>query len=483
MWPGPLCTDATDTAASVAETHSAVIVFLGDRAYKAKKPVDLGFLDFTTVAARRHACERELHLNRRLAPDVYLGLADVVADGDGPCDTVLVMRRLPAERRLSACLARGEDVSDALRRIARQVAVLHGLTPSGPSLEHVARRDAVRSNWEDGFALIAGLPEGIVDPEPEARIEALARRFLDGREHLFDRRIATGHVRDGHGDLLCEDVFLLEDGPRVLDCLDFDDELRWGDVLLDVGFLAMDLERLGHPDAAADLLRHYREFSGDAWSTNLLHHYVAYRAHVRAKVTALRVAQSGDGREEVARLQALCLRHLELARVRLVVVGGLPGTGKSTVAAGLGAALDAVVLRSDEVRHDLSPPTGGRYTPDAVDRTYRRMLDQAAELLAAGESVVLDATWAAAEHRELARQVATEHLADLTELRCEAPTDVCLARIERRAAAGDDPSEATADVARSMAARFEAWPESTRLDTAPPVDDVARAAADAVLGD
>lgn len=459
-------TDSAPTAGpdgvSCVETHSAAVFFFGDRAYKVKKPLDLGFLDFSTVEARALACRREVELNRRLAPDVYLGVSEVRGPDGEVCEHLVTMRRMPAERRLARCLERGEDVSDALRVIARELAALHAAgEPS--ELVRVGARDVVREHWTDGFAQLAPFVTDPVDAVLEHEIESLALRYLAGRGPLFAARIGAGLVCDGHGDLQAEDIFLLDDGPRILDCLEFDDELRWGDVLADVGFLAMDLERLGHPAAASRLLAAYREFSGTTWPASLEHHYVAYRAHVRAKVTMLRDAQRGARSAEFERLQRQCLEHLRAGRVRLVLVGGLPGTGKSTAAAGLGDEVGAVVLRTDEVRRDL--PARDRYSPAGIDATYEELLRRAERLLASGEQVVLDATWSDGAHRDLARRVAAAASAEVVEVVCTAPEEVCRARIEHRAHVGIDPSEATPEIAAAMAARFDPWPEARDLDT------------------
>ncbi len=478
-----MCEGSGPISPEFAETHSALLVFIGDRVFKIKKPVDFGFLDFSTPESRSRACRRELELNRRLAPDVYFGTADVAGEDGVVCDTMLVMRRLPTERRLRELLAGGQDVTGALHAVARQVVMLHERSVPDPTMELVGRRDVVRQRWIDGFAQMEALPVGLIEPSVQERIERLAIEFLEGREPLFELRRAQGHIRDGHGDLMAEDIFVLDDGPRIIDCLDFNDELRWGDVLLDVAFLAMDLERLGHPAAAAVFLDHYRELSADSWSLSLLHHYIAYRAHVRAKVSALRAAQDRSTADDtVERLQALCLKHLEAGRVRLIVVGGAPGTGKSTVAADIGQRLGAVVLRTDEIRSDDSSvavdgTTGvDRYSDTNVDLTYERMIERANVLLRRGESVVLDATWASERHRRLARSVATSAVTPLVELRCVAPDAECDRRIVARLAAGVDPSEATVAVARAMRGRFEAWPTSVSIDTGRSIAEAVKSA-------
>jgi aminoglycoside phosphotransferase family enzyme/predicted kinase len=469
---------------AIVETHTAVVVFVGDRAYKFKKPVDLGFVDFSTVAARAAACRREVELNRRLAPDVYLGVADVVGPDGEVCDHLIVMRRMPVERRLSTCIERGDDVAPALRTVARDLAAMHESSAPDHAWSFVASVDRVRANWDDNFAAMQPFAGRVFAPEMLARVERLVHRYLDGRGALFERRIADGHVRDGHGDLQADDIFLLDDGPRVLDCLEFSDELRRGDVLNDVAFLAMDLERLGHAELAARFLDWHREFTADTWPASIADHYIAYRAHVRAKVTAIRFEQGDDGAKTTAALLLeLAATHLERARVRLVLVGGLPGTGKSALSDALAARLPFTVLRTDEVRGGArsEEPAAfgeGRYRADAIASTYEQLLGRARALLELGESVVLDASWSIAVLRSQARELARATTSDLVELRCDAAATVARARMNARRDRGVDASEATPAIAEEMAARFAA----ATIDTSAPLDDCADRAIDLVRG-
>ncbi len=476
----------TALPAAVAETHTAVLFFVDDRVYKLKKAVDLGFLDHRTREARLAACRQEVELNRRVAPDVYLGVLDVT-DADGVvADHLVAMRRMPDDRRLARCVARGEDLERPLRAIAHAIAALHELAPPDPVHDQLASPEAVRGRWVASFDQLHDLPVPDADLARRLqRIEELALRYLDGRTPLLEQRIADGRIRDGHGDLQAEDIFVLDDGPRILDCIEFGEEYRWGDVLSDVAFLAMDLERLGRPDLGERFLALHRELSADRWPTSLAHHLVAYRAHVRVKVGLLRAAQHDEPvPAEVATLVDVALRHLEAGRVRLVLVGGLPGTGKSTLAAGLGDHLGAVVLRTDEVRVrmavDQREPSGDRYRPEAVAAVYREMLDEARHLLTLGEQVVLDATWADEHERGLARDVAAQTSSDLVELVCTLPRDQADDRIRQRAVAGLDLSEATPAVAAAMAARFAAWPEAIAISTLAPARTTLAAAVEAL---
>ena len=401
-------------------------------------------------------------------------MLDVVEDG-AVRDHLVVMRRMPDELCLATLVSRGAAVDAHLRAIARAVAAFHARAATSDEIATAATADAVRANWVANIAGAERFTGGLLDADLERRIERRALRYLDGRAPLFERRIAEGRVRDGHGDLLAADIFCLPDGPRILDCIEFDDRLRHGDVLADVAFLAMDLERLGRPDLARRFLTHYREFSAETHPASLAHHYIAYRAHVRAKVACLRHEQ-GDAAAaaEASRLLRIAFTHAERARVTLTLVGGLPGTGKSTLGARLSEALGSVHLRSDVVRRELRglPATGspagfaeGMYAPAVTARTYRELLRRAERLLRLGESVVLDATWTDPRWRARAARIATSTSSDLVQLECRAPLEVAEGRIEARRTKARDVSEATADVARTMASRCRRWPSAVAVDT------------------
>ena len=470
------------SGAAAVETHGSYVFFTADRAFKLLKPVRTPFFDYSTPALRRAACEREVRLNRRMAPDVYLGVSPVLEDGV-ETDCLVVMRRLPDSRRLST-LVGTPGFLDRVRQVARAVSVFHASLPPDPEAARTSTRDAVADLWtrqnlddlDQHHADLLGAGE-------LATVRRLATRFLAGREALFASRIAAGRAVDGHGDLLADDIFCMDDGPRILDCLAFSDDLRRGDVAADLAFLAMDLERLAGPAAMAALVDTYVEDTDDHLPAPLLHHWIAYRALVRAKVRAIRAAQgtSDDCRRAAADAVAFrdqCLDHLRAATVRLTLVGGSPGTGKTTLAGALSARTGAVVLSSDEVRKELlgvplTDHTGaaldqGMYGPEASARTYDELLRRAEELLGLGWSVVLDASWSTAQARAAARTMGERAVAEVEEVRCVAPADEVADRIRARMDRGDDASDATPELARALAARFEPWPEAR---THPPPDE------------
>ena len=464
--------------AHAAETHSAVVFFTGDRACKLKKPVSLGFLDFSTPQARAAACARETELNLRFAPDVYLGVAEIRGPDGRACDHLVVMRRMPAARRLSALVRSGATVAVPLRQVARILAAQHAIAARGPEVAEQGSRDALHGRWAGNIGQTRQIQELLAGRQPlEPAVidetERLALRFLAGRAPLFDARIRDGRVVDGHGDLLADDIFCLDDGPRILDCLDFDDRLRWLDGLDDAAFLAMDLERLGAPALAEQFMTWYAEYSGDPAPASLCHHYLAYRAFVRVKVACLRVVQDLPTAGRVAgQLAELALRHLRAGSVTLVLVGGLPGTGKSALTGVVADRLGLAVLSSDRIRKELAgrsaeasavaPYGSGIYSAEWTEHVYAELLHRATALLAHGESVVADASFISARYRVAAAAAAAGVSADLVQLRCTASPELAARRIGMQTSRISDADQA---IASKMEAVADPWPDATVIDT------------------
>lgn len=476
--------------ADVRETHSGVVVLLGDLAYKLKKPIVLPFLDFSTPARRREACEREVTLNRRLAPDVYLGVA-ALETPNGVAEPMVLMRRMPDERRLSRVIDTPTGPEE-VRAIARLMAQFHAQADRGRQISAAGGRERVRARWRRNLDEAAALPSGPLGSDLLDAIRARVETYLAGRSPLFDERVEQEKVIDGHGDLLADDIFCLADGPRVLDCLEFDDRLRYVDQIDDIACLAMDLLRLGHADAAAQLVHWYREFSADQPPQSLVHHYIAYRAFMRAKVTAVReqdptASLHSPSTEDAVELGTLALSHLDTAAVRLVLIGGAPGTGKSTLAGFLSRRLGMTTISSDEVRKELAGLSSesnapaafseGIYTAEWTGRTYAEILHRARLLLAFGESVIIDASWSDQRQRDAAERLAHDASAELVQLCCEVPVRIAAERIgERRGVS--DADEGIALLMRNAAAP---WPDSVRIDNTRALADAVDDAAAAVL--
>jgi aminoglycoside phosphotransferase family enzyme/predicted kinase len=466
----------------VRQTHVSIVFLAGDRAYKLKKPVRMPFLDYSTLARRRRFCGEEVRLNRRFAPDVYLGVRAIAArDGElalAPADDpaareyAVEMRRYDEDATFGRLVERGEADERLAARVGIHVAELHLAAPRAPAGYWTAAY--VGERLHENFDTVRPEIGGLVDALTFDAVGRFSRRFLHAHGALLERRIAAGMVRDVHGDLRADHVVVGAGGLAIVDCVDFDDRLRCIDVAADLAFLAMDLERLGARHLAGSLVRAYAGRTGDRGLPALLPFYACYRAWVRAKVTALRIRQLGEGDparpefEQRARgLFALALRLAWRARVPLIVVlCGVAGSGKSTLAAELSRRSGLPHLGSDRVRKELAgiaadtpgPPT--LYTPELTTRTYRELAARARPALASEGGAIVDATFHRADQRALLRGLAARVLW----IECTAPEGVLRSRGAARERAPEHGSDATWPV---MAAQLSAWEP---LDDVPPAD-------------
>ena len=444
-------------------THASWVFIRGEDVWKVKRPVTFGFLDFGSAAARRHFCEEEVRLNRRLAPEVYLGvepirrLDDVLSVGRDDLaatgeivDWAVHMRRLPEEASGAALLQRGALRPTELAALAERLAVFHKASPETPD---VGAWGILRMNVDENFAETERFVGDLVDRETFEEARLFQRRWLSAHDELVRRRQVEGRVREGHGDLRLEHVYFMPDGrghlePVVIDCVEFNERFRCGDVAGDVGFLAMELDAERHPELAAGFLAHYAEASDDFELYAVLDFYLSYRAWIRGKVAAL-VASDVTTSAEVGRAKRIeARRDFALARsyagrsldpAFVVAVGGMIGAGKSTLAAALGRELAVPVVSSDRTRKVLAglAPTdpGGPelYTDASGDRTYGEVLRRADAILRSGRNVVLDASFAEPRWRAAAAAVARDRGATFAfiEVTCS-DDDVLRSRLQGR---------------------------------------------------
>lgn len=455
------------SAPRLVETHISTLFFVDGLVYKRKKPVNLGFADFREIESRHAACREEVRLNARMSPDVYLGVAEVRGVDGEPCDYLVVMRELPDALRLSRLVTEAQQVTSVLEDVARQVVALHRRSVTSPAQRDCAGPDNLEGLWRQSIDAVSDFPDIVARPITD-RTRSLALAWIAGRRALLSARESV--VVDGHGDLLADDIFSMPAGARILDCLEFDERLRVGDPIADVAFLAMDLERLGSPESATTLLRYFLEQSNDTVPAGLIDHYLAYRAHIRCKVACLRAAQ-GEQPDQVMlawQLAELCLSHLERARVRLVLLGGLPGTGKTTLASRLARRHGWLHLSSDTLRKAQPPEAEtdrfgeGRYSRAARAEIYTDLREHAQRALQAGQSVVVDASFGSAELRAKAREAGRLAGAEVLEIRCEVEADVADVRLEQRPAG---PSEATPGIRAALSLEADPWPEASALST------------------
>jgi hypothetical protein len=442
-------------------------VLTGSYAYKIKKPVNLGFLDFSTLGLRRHYCEEELRLNRRLAPELYLELVEIRGTpqaprvgGDGPVlEYAIRMREFPQASLASRALARGAFDASHVDALATVIAEFHARAPLARAHESFGTPEAVLSaalqNFEQMLPLAKAAPD---DRALRALRQWTERTFASQRDALATRK-HQGFVRECHGDLHLGNIVVLDGRPVPFDCIEFNDNLRWIDVMNEAAFLAMDLEDRGRKDLAWRFLNRYLEATGDYAGLDVLPFYLVYRALVRAKVHLMRSRQPGLRRTEKARLARAFQDYLHLAgrlaapeRVALILAHGLSGCGKTTLTQPLVEALGAVRLRSDLERkrvHGLAPLSSsgsglgsGIYTAEATAATYRRLSELAEDALRAGFSVVVDAAFLRRPERDAFRAIAEALDAPFLILDFHAPPEVLRARIAERLARADDASEA-----------------------------------------
>lgn len=468
------------------QTHISLVFLAGERVYKFKKPLDLGFLDYSTLEARRACCEAEVSLNRRLAPSVYLQVEAVTRGPDGalrlggegePLDYAVVMRRLPAERTFKALVAAGALTPDHMRQLAELLARFHRDAARDARIASFGSFEVVATNCRENFTQLAPYVGATIHPSVLRRLEHLSEAELEAQRSRIAARVAAQIPCDSHGDLRLEHVYALDDALVVVDCIEFNERFRYGDPLADLAFPVMELDRAGRHDLARALVDAYFAASGDHGRA-LLELYVAYRAVVRGKIRSFMTSE--DELPEQQRLAAVqrARGHFLYAlgvlgrpeqRPCLLLIGGLPASGKSTLARGL-EAHGFTWIRSDAVRKELAglqPEDSARdeldagiYTAEWTQRTYDACLERAREALFAGLRVVVDASFQRDADRLRFFELARAWGLRCGFLVCHVDAEATRARLERRRAEGD-ASDADWAVYQQMAARWE--PTSPRL--------------------
>lgn len=490
---------AGNEAAEVVQTHASTVLLCGERAWKIKKPVHLGFLDFSTLERRRADCEREIQLNRRLAPAIYLGLSAVVrrggtlemvdapSAGDDVVEWAVRMRRMPADGMLDRLIPAGGVTAQHMRAFAARLAEFHSAAGacdpprqhgSGERLAERLRANLARLRECADRAPRAVLPERRVHGAAaspgggDVPLEAGFLEALGGVAELWiarivptlNERLAAGRVRDGHGDLHTRNLCMIDGEITAYDCLEFDDALRCTDVAADVGFLAMDLSRLGRRDLAHEFVQAYVERSGDTGIVEPARFFGFHYAVVRAMVESIRLGQPETPPDE---------RHALIRSIRdfamlaagyavepaTVVMMGLPATGKSTLALAVARHLRATVIESDRVRkelHGIAPTERGppeMYSPRATALTYRALAERAESVRG---SVVIDASHHTRPERASSIAAAQQRGGPWLLLEVDADRATIEARMQRRAKDPSSVSDATVTVHERLLTQREA---------------------------
>jgi aminoglycoside phosphotransferase family enzyme/predicted kinase len=450
------------------ETHISWVLLAGRYAYKIKKSLDLGFLDYSSLASRRHYCEEEVRLNRRLAPQIYLGTVPIGGNprirvpGPSPArEYAVLMHRFPFSRQFDRLVARDKLMPRHVDNLATSMAHFHAGLPADTSATGFGAANQVRSAVSQALARLETLlADGTEDTE-ESVVAALRRasdaEYAGCKEQIVRRRV-QGFVRECHGDLHLGNIVLFDGQPVPFDGIEFDPALRWIDVVSEIAFPVMDLLHYRRHDLAFRFLNAYLEETGDYGGVALLPFYTAYRAAVRAMVDATRATQPGLSKgarkkklaqcSELVALAEKCLTRREPA---LVITHGLPGSGKTTFSQAALERLQAIRIRSDVERkrlHGLSPMAnsgslaGSLYSAEATQRTFARLHDLARELLGAGMPVIVDAAFLRRDEREQFRRLAHELGVPFVIASMKTSIDTMRERIAQRQIKSNDASEA-----------------------------------------
>ncbi len=463
----PGCYPHAAAEVQLLETHISWVLLAGIYAYKIKKPVNLGFLDFSTLELRRRCCLEELRLNRRFAPQLYLDMVRITAGPQGPCingngpaiEYAVRMKQFPQDALASAMLSAGRLTPQLLEDFASMLADFHLSAPVADAGSPLGSATAIIDSALQSLDQIETRPTSDTDGVALTEIRAWTLREHDRLHETMEQRRIAGHVRECHGDLHLGNIVLIDDRLVPFDCIEFNVALRWNDVISEVAFLVMDLHDRGSPQHAWLFLNAWLEHSGDYAGIVLLPFYLVYRAMVRAKVHALRAAQSGVSHAEHARLMGESRRYIALARhfshgkpPALIITHGLSGSGKSRIAGEVMQQLGAIRIRSDVERkrlHGLAPLDSsasavgsGLYSAEATQRLYAHLTSLAEQLIVAGQTVIADATFLQRWQRDRLCAVARENQMPLFIMNVTAPEDVLRARIRQRRTTTNDPSDA-----------------------------------------
>jgi uncharacterized protein len=469
------------------QTHASFVLLTGEYTYKIKKPVNFGFLDYSTLEKRQHFCTQELMMNRRTAPEIYLEVVPIIQKGDcyqlgsnlqslnpgeTPVEYTLKMREFSQDSLFLSLLERGQITERLMEELGREVAKFHSTTISNNYIRKFGEvsqiREAIDNNYLISQKYIGG-PQTQIQYQETKNYTDL---FFEQNQELFDSRIANNKIRECHGDLHLRNIALWQNKILLFDCIEFNESFRFVDVMYDVAFTVMDLESRGHQELGNTFLNTYIEQTGDWEGLQLLPLYLSRQAYVRAKVTSLMLDDAAISTTEKVEISQTAAHYYQLAweytkprQGKLTLMSGLSGSGKSTVARYVARRTGAIQIRSDAVRKHLGEiPLNQRgeqdlYSPEMTAKTYSRLLELGIILAQRGWNVILDAKFDRQNLRTTAINMAQSRNLPLQIVYCTAPIEVLRSRLEQRQG---DIADATAELLSSQQAAFEPFTESEK---------------------
>ncbi len=448
----------------IIQTHISVILLGKRRVLKLKKPVDFGFLDYTTLEKRRIACENEIELNRRLCPEIYLGTQPIVEDELGLhfsdegniVEYGVLMKRLPEELMLDRMVENNTISEEEILQIAAKLVKFQRSARRGADVDAFGRPETIRFNWEENFNQSMPYINRTITAEDFESIREWVYRWLEENGDLLKSRVEQGNICDGHGDLRCESI-CVSDSIYIFDCVEFNKRFRCSDVANEAAFLAMDLAAYGRPDLGYFFYEHYSRISGDEQLSKLNLFYRCYRAFIRGKVLSFQLDEDelskktrGLAMKRAKNYFAIAANSVrQMQSPAVIMVGGLSGTGKTSVARGVAGILGLRVVSSDAIRQSIfgadkqsSDYGGGIYDDESNRLTYRKMTEQGLEFLRKDGGVILDAKFLDASEREMVRLKAETIGADCYLIECRLDPEIVRQRLKIRAEKGDGLSDA-----------------------------------------
>lgn len=452
------------TSVQLLQTHISYVALTGTYAYKVKKPVNFGFLDFSTLDKRKFYCEEELRLNKRLCPEIYLDVLPITQkdntltlDGTGTIvEYALKMKEFPQEYIMTNMLQQGKISEETIDRL---IAILIDFYQTQEPTEEITKygeEPSVKQNIEENFNQTKPMIGITVPKETFWYIKDEVGKFFEQKKEVFGDRMKEGKIYDCHGDLHSGNIVVSDETIHIFDCIEFNDRFRFCDVASDIGFLAMDLDYLNHPYLSSYFIEKYMEKSKDSNVGSMLNFYKSYRAFVRGKVHGFQLNDPHIDPATKERLLESAKKYFELSeyytrlfsldlqknKPLLFLVAGLSGTGKSTVGRKIAVDYHGTLINTDIVRKEIvgidrfeqhhDQYNTGLYDPKKIDETYEQVMQRASMFLKKGEHVVLDATFQKKKYREMASHIAGKHHARLTIVQCICPDAVVKKRLEDR---------------------------------------------------
>jgi len=448
----------------IIQTHISYVALTGKYAYKIKKQVNYGFLDFSTVEKRKYYCEEEMRLNRRLCSDIYLDVIPITKknrslelNGDGEIvDYALKMREFSQDKIMINLLKQGKICKEQIEKICDILIKFYNSEEHSKEIDRYGEPDVIKRNICENFQQTESMIDITIPKDIYEYIKNTSSNFFKQKQDIFEKRIKNKYIKNCHGDLHSGNIVVSDEDIYIFDCIEFNKRFRYCDIASDIGFLAMDLDYMNYPYLSSNLIIKYIEKSKDFGILEMLNFYKSYRAYVRGKVIGFRLNDtkiSNDEKKDIidttkkyfdlseyyARLYSLDINN---NKPLIFIVGGLTGVGKSTLSLKITVDYHAHLINTDVIRKELAginiferhhdEVNTGLYAPERIDETYEKVIEKAVDFLKNGENVVLDATFQKKKYRDMARRITKENNAILIPVLCVCPEDTAKKWLERR---------------------------------------------------